>query len=156
MRPLQFKRDGRDRLAIVAGYVGQPAESSRNFRNGWFITNDLGRMDAQGRLYLLGRRDDMLSISGRKLSPFPIEEQIRAGLGGLDVICVDHTDPESLLTCLCVAVQVPAGADREALRRRVERIRLTFPTPIRHCFVERFPMTAAGKPDRRAIRRLFG
>ena len=141
---------------IVSGYLDQPLESARAFRKGWFISSDLGMLDSDGHLKLVGRRDDLLNLSGRKVSPYPIEETLRGISGVADVICVDQPDPESGETALCIAVRVAADADREALLTRLSGVRYAYsPGAVRHRLFDEFPVTAAGKPDRRAIRRAF-
>ena len=76
--------------------------------------------------------------------------------GVADVICVDHTDPESLKTTLCVAVRVMSGADREALLETLsDAFHHEALGQVRHQLFDEFPVTPAGKPDRRAIRRWF-
>ncbi len=141
---------------LVAGYLGDRAEGQQNFSNGWFVTTDLGVLESDGTLRVLGRRDDLLSLSGRKVSPYPIEEAIREALGGVEVVCVDHADPGSLMTILGVAVRMPQGTDADTFRARAADLSFPdYPGPIRYRLVDSFPVTAAGKPDRRAIRRLF-
>jgi len=65
---------------VMQGYWQKPAESERKLRPiagsnlPWLHTDDLFRMDADGYLYFVGRRDDLLKIGGHKVSPREVEE----------------------------------------------------------------------------------
>ena len=68
--------------AVFAGYFDQPTESAEILRGGWLHTGDAGRLDADGHLYVLGRRRAMLKRGGAPLAPREVEEAA-AGLPGL-------------------------------------------------------------------------
>lgn len=63
---------------IARTYHGDSEGFASRTHNGWFQTGDLGEFDAQGRLRILGRRDDAIVLStGRKVNPLAIENQLR-------------------------------------------------------------------------------
>ncbi|SLN75671.1 acyl-CoA synthetase [Oceanibacterium hippocampi] len=62
--------------AVFAGYYDNPEANAQAFRNGWFRTGDLGRMDAEGFLYITGRNSDMYISGGSNIYPREIEEKI--------------------------------------------------------------------------------
>ncbi|WP_322893414.1 MULTISPECIES: acyl-CoA synthetase [unclassified Yoonia] len=106
--------------AVFAGYFNNPEANAKSFRNGWFLTGDLGHMDAQGYVYLTGRASDMYISGGSNIYPREIEEKLLqhpdlsevAVLGVPDplwgevgmAVCVPHADaqvqPDSLLAWL--------------------------------------------------------
>jgi len=59
---------------VMRGYRGRPELSAQALRGDWFHTGDLGRMDIDGNLYLVDRKDDMILKSGFKIYPREIEE----------------------------------------------------------------------------------
>jgi len=62
--------------AVFAGYFNNPEANAKAFRNGWFLTGDLGHMDSQGFVYLTGRASDMYISGGSNIYPREIEEKI--------------------------------------------------------------------------------
>lgn len=63
---------------IMQGYWRQPEQTREAFRNGWFWTGDLGRIDGEGFLQVLGRRSDVVvTDSGRQIFPSEVEMVLR-------------------------------------------------------------------------------
>ncbi len=52
-------------------YYGDPGTSAKTFKNGWTRMGDLGRLDAAGYLYLVGRESDVIKSGGLKISVTP-------------------------------------------------------------------------------------
>ncbi len=132
------------------GYVGDPVETARHFRDGWFVTNDLGVVPAPGKLRLLGRRDDMLTVGGIKQLPFPIEERLRAIPGVREVVVLaadDHT--------LGAIVELAAGTELDPLLPAIRAILVTGFRRTKIRATDAMPRTSANKPDRRAAAVLF-
>jgi long-chain acyl-CoA synthetase len=73
-----------------AGYIDDPEASARAFRNGWVFPGDRGRLDARGRLYVLGR-GDVINIGGYKVDPLEVERAIRESLPVGEVVVVPGT-----------------------------------------------------------------
>lgn len=63
---------------MAAGYVDQPYLNAEVFRDGWFVTEDLGKKDNEGRLYLEGRISDWIEINGYKIDPKEVERVLLA------------------------------------------------------------------------------
>lgn len=74
--------------AVVSGYINQPEESEKHFSGGWYATRDLVRRDADGYLYFVGRRSEMLKIGGIRVFPLEIEQVIKAHPEVRDVVVV--------------------------------------------------------------------
>jgi long-chain acyl-CoA synthetase len=58
---------------VFAGYWNRPAETAAAFRDGWFLTGDLGRLDADGLFSLLDRRKNMIISGGFNVYPAAVE-----------------------------------------------------------------------------------
>lgn len=64
--------------AVFKGYWNKPKETEEAFLNGWFMTGDVGNMDADGFLSVTGRKKDLIKTSGGKLiAPQPIENSLK-------------------------------------------------------------------------------
>src|SRR5260370_31799007 len=59
---------------VMAGYWDRPDATAETLRGGWLHTGDIGMMDAQGYLYLLDRKKDMIISGGNNIYPREIEE----------------------------------------------------------------------------------
>ena len=57
-----------------SGYWQRPDADARQIRDGWYFPGDLGQLDADGDLYLVGRIDDMIVSGGENVHPLEIEE----------------------------------------------------------------------------------
>ena len=62
--------------AVFAGYYNNPEANKRSFREGWFLTGDLGYMDFQGYVFITGRLSDMYISGGSNIYPLEIEEKM--------------------------------------------------------------------------------
>jgi len=63
---------------VTIGYHGMPEATAEAFRDGWFHTGDLARLDADGWLYFQGRKKDAIRRRGENISAFEIEEVVEA------------------------------------------------------------------------------
>jgi len=59
---------------VMKGYWNMPQETADAFRDGWFYTGDLARMDEDGYFYIVGRIKEMINVSGLKVWPREVEE----------------------------------------------------------------------------------
>jgi long-chain acyl-CoA synthetase len=62
---------------LMSGYWNRPEETARVLRNGLYFTGDIGKMDDEGYLYVVGRCTDMIKIGGNRVSAKEIEEALQ-------------------------------------------------------------------------------
>jgi len=60
----------------MAEYWGQKEKNAEALRDGWFFSGDLGMLDEDGKVYVLGRKEDAISKGGRYIRPLEIEDQV--------------------------------------------------------------------------------
>ncbi|MGH3940868.1 MAG: o-succinylbenzoate--CoA ligase [Pseudonocardiaceae bacterium] len=158
--------DGRIQLAgpmLATGYLDTAPAGTLNpdwqddFRNGWFMTSDLGRLDGLGRLQVLGRADDMIVTGGIKVAPAEVEA-VLTGLPGVAAACVVGLPDREWGERVGAAI-VPADPARPpdpgALRAAARHL-LTGPqTPKQIILLPALPLRGVGKPDRAAIRTML-
>jgi non-ribosomal peptide synthetase component E (peptide arylation enzyme) len=129
-------------------YFGQPARAD----GGWYRSGDLGRLDAQGRLFVSGRLKEVVNRGGMKVACGEVEAALAAHPAFAE--CAVIGTPDEVLgeaICACVVARdagVPTiGHVRVQLAERLARHKL----PDELCVVEALPRTSVGKLDRAAL-----
>ncbi len=139
--------------AVFAGYYDNPEANAKAFRNGWFVTGDLGHQDAEGFLYITGRASDMYISGGSNVYPREVEEKILAHEAVLETAVLGVPDPSwgEIGVAVCV-LREGAALDEAALLAwlggKVSRYKL----PKRVFFWEALPKSAYGKITKKDIR----
>lgn len=77
---------------VMRGYWNQPEATAEAFRNGWLLTGDVGRMDADGYIYITDRKKDMVLVNGNNVYPREIEEIILHFPGVAEVAVIGQPD----------------------------------------------------------------
>ena len=137
--------------AIADGYADGAAFET-GLAEGGFLTGDLGRFDAHGALVLTGRVSDFINVAGRKVQPEEVEAVLRGMPDVLDVRVVGGADPlrgEQIVACIVAAGMPP---DTAAVRRFCAARLAPHKIPRAVVPLERIPVTARGKTDRRQLR----
>ncbi|PKO33744.1 MAG: hypothetical protein CVU34_12420 [Betaproteobacteria bacterium HGW-Betaproteobacteria-7] len=142
--------DGRIRLRgrqLMRGYLDGGGLAG----DGWLISGDLGQIDANGCLTVIGRADDMLISGGRNVHPQEIESCLAACPGIRDVAVSGLADPVwgDLIVALVVGTAGLAALQAHA-RQHLPAAAL----PRRVTYLDSLPRNAAGKLDRPALRQL--
>ena len=139
--------------SVTAGYWRNPEKTRDAFTaDGWFITGDIGRLDADGRLWLSGRANDLIISGGLNVYPKEIELVLDDLPGVVEsaVIGLPHPDFGEAVTA------VIAGDGDEAAVIAAARAKLAaFKTPKRVIFVADLPRNAMGKVEKAALRRQY-
>lgn len=138
-----------------SGYLNDPEASAEHFRDGWFFTEDIGVRLADGRLRIVGRRSEVINLGGVKISPFPMEQKLRAAIPALREVVVTSIHGAQGFEEICIAVVPDPAADRSAL---VAAIQAEIDPSIGRVWLrlfERLPVGASGKIQRAALRDIF-
>ena len=139
---------------VFKGYWRNPEKTSAEFRDGYFISGDLGRFDERGYLYIVGRGKDLVITGGFNVYPIEIENEIDAIEGVLEsaVIGVSHKDFGEAVT----AIVVKNGDVTEAEIKSALNVKLAkFKQPKAIIFVESLPRNAMGKVQKNVLREMF-
>lgn len=131
---------------LFDGYEGEPERTAAVLRDGWLLTNDLGRFDEDGRLQILGRVDDVIISGGVKVPPVAVERMLQAhpAVGAVQVVGVrDDEWGERVVAVL------PAAVPLDDLRALVEP-RSWAPKQV--VVVSEFPLLSNGKIDRTTLK----
>ncbi len=141
---------------VMAAYFRNPDATDSALRDGWLYTGDMGRLDADGDLYVVQRRTDMIVSGGENIYPAEVEAALREHPAVADVCVVGLPDAEWGQRCAAV-VQLRSGEtlSPEALlafsRTRLAGYKQPAANLIR--FVDALPQTASGKIARQEVER---
>jgi acyl-CoA synthetase (AMP-forming)/AMP-acid ligase II len=126
--------------------------------DGWLDTNDLGYLDTDGYLFLVGRSDDAINRGGEKIYPREIEEVLLAQPGVRSVAVIGLPDAvlgERPAAYIVLAEGTEASDDLEAALRASCAERLPRPKqPSEFCFMDQLPLGRTGKISRRLLKDL--
>jgi malonyl-CoA/methylmalonyl-CoA synthetase len=139
---------------VFKGYWRMPEKTASEFRrDGFFITGDLGLIDAEGYLNIVGRAKDLVISGGFNVYPKEIESEIDAIEGVFEsaVIGVPHPDLGEGVTAI-VVVREGADIDEAAILAALESRLAKYKQPKRVVFVDDLPRNAMGKVQKAVLR----
>ncbi|WP_420722451.1 AMP-binding enzyme [Hwanghaeella sp. LZ110] len=139
--------------AVFAGYYNNPEANQKAFRNGWFVTGDIGYQDAEGFLYITGRASDMYISGGSNVYPKEIEEKILNHPSIVEVAIVGMPDPtwgeSGVAVCVCRQGCSLEEADLLAwLENKISRYKM----PKKVVFWDSLPKSAYGKITKKDVK----
>jgi len=141
---------------VMNGYWKRPEQTAEALRGGWLHTTDLARRDDDNYFYIVDRRKDMIISGGFNVYPREVEDVLAAhpAVAVAAVIGVpDETWGEAVRAI--VVLRPGASADADELMALVRRSKGPVHTPKSIEFVDAIPLTAVGKPDKKALRATF-
>ena len=143
---------------VFKGYWRMPEKTASELReNGFFITGDLGEIDEDGYVHIVGRNKDLIISGGYNIYPKEIEMVLDAQPGILEsaVIGVPHADFGE--TVLGVLVAEPdCKPDLDEIIASIKKTLARFKHPRKLVFAEALPRNAMGKVQKNVLRERFG
>jgi fatty-acyl-CoA synthase len=142
---------------VMQGYYRQPGETAHAFtEDGFFLTGDLGMVDDEGYLHILGRRKEMIIRGGYNVYPREVEDRLHAHPAILDVAVVGLPD-EVLgeVTCACIVPVEGAIITGEEIKEFCREVIAEYKIPDLVRFLDGFPMTGSGKVRRVELARMI-
>ena len=142
---------------VFAGYWRMPEKTAAEFRrDGFFITGDLGKRDARGYIYIVGRGKDLIITGGYNVYPIEVELEIDAlpGVNESAVIGVPHADFGEGVTAV-VVLNAGANIDETMIRRELDQRLARFKVPKRVVFMPELPRNTMGKVQKSALRERY-
>lgn len=147
-------------VGVAHGYLGQPGLTAQRFvpdpfgatpGGRLYRTGDRMRWLPDGTLDFLGRLDDQVKVRGVRIEPGEIEERLRESLGVREAAVVPRPGPGGETELVAYLV---SGGPRLAVAELRSRLRAELPgpwVPAAFVYLDRLPLTANGKLDRRAL-----
>ena len=137
--------------SFCQGYFKDPERTADLYRNGWLHTGDIARLDSEGVIHYVNRKDWMLKINGQRVEPGEIESVLKrvTGITGTVVQGVDNGRGGKYLCCYYTS-NGPA-IEKECIIKFLEERLPHYMVPLHYIHLDAFPLNANGKIDRKNL-----
>ena len=142
---------------VMPAYLDNPEANREAFHDGWFRTGDIGRLDADGFLFLAGRRKELINRGAQKVFPQEVDDALmrHPAVGQAATFAIPHLSlGEDVVAC--AVLRAGARVSERELREFTSQQLAPFKIPRRIFFVSDIPQTASGKPKRLKLTRRYG
>ena len=138
---------------VMKGYWQRPQETEHVFHaDGFLRTGDMGYVDAQGFVFLVDRKKDMILVSGFNVYPNEVEEAVAMHPGVVDVAAIGVPDERSGEAVKIFVVRKDPALDGRALIEHCRGLLSAYKVPKHVEFRDDLPRTNVGKILRRALK----
>ena len=135
------------------GYINLPKQTEKVFRGNIFHTGDLGYIDENGDLVIVGRKDDMIKIHGNRVEPTEIEIAVKDVLNVKNIIAKGFSDGiNAFIVLYGLTSEIGDSFDEKnipALREKLSKYLPQYMLPNYFMTLEKFPTNANGKVSRK-------
>jgi len=140
----------------MLGYLNDPENTEKAFRNGWFHSGDLGYMDEEGFITIVDRKKDMIKTGGINVSSREVEEVLYQLEGVSEVAVIGVSDPYWIEAVTAVIVPKAGAALTEQDVLDFCRGRLAkYKIPKNVYFTDELPKNPSGKVLKRTLREIY-
>jgi len=142
---------------VSKGYLKRPEATAEAFRDSWFYTGDIGRLDERGRLYLLDRKKDMIITGGENVYSLEVEAALYQHPRVQE--CAVVGVPDEVFGEALLAAVVPAPGETLTDEELIEHCRGKiggYKIPRRYVFLKELPKSAVNKVLKNELRRIYG
>lgn len=138
---------------VMIGYWNRPEENAKVFKEGWFHTGDLGRMDEDGYFYIVDRLKDMINMSGLKIYPAEVERVLYQHPAVAEAAVYGAPHPlKGEIVKAQIRLKLGTAIASEDLKAFCAKRMATYKVPQTIEFVETLPKNATGKILKRVLR----
>ena len=139
---------------VTDGYYKDLEATRQAIRNGWFHTGDLGRFDAEGYLYIVGRKKEMIKVAGEIVFEPEVEAALHKNPDVAEVAVVGIPDKlRGEVPKAFVVLKEGSSVSEEGLRQFCRQHLAHFKIPHYFEFVKELPKNRAGKIDKERLRK---
>ncbi|MBE0623143.1 MAG: acetate--CoA ligase [Burkholderiales bacterium] len=137
-------------------YLNEPERYAKCFADGWYLTGDLARRDADGYFWFVGRKDDVIKTSGHLIGPFEVESVLLEHPAVAEAGVIGKPDPVALEVVKAFVALKTGYTPSDALKKDImahARKRLgAVVAPKEIDFQQSLPKTRSGKIMRRLLK----
>jgi len=123
-------------------------ETQKRIKDGWLHTNDFGYLDEQGYLYISGRKDDIINVSGEKVSPEEVEIVIKRVPGVYDAVVIGLPDKLLGESVSAYVIAERSDFDLQSIIKECRKRLESYKVPQKIALIEKIPKTDNGKVQR--------
>ena len=147
---------------MMLGYLDEPERTASAYVEGpegrWFVTGDLGMVDADGYFYHRGRNDDVINSAGYRIGPSEVENALldHPAVQECAAVAAPHAERGEIVKAFVVLRAGFRGDDAlaGALQDHVKRVTAPYKYPRAIEFLDELPKTLTGKVQRKVLRDL--
>ena len=137
---------------IMSHYYENSSETREMIKQGWLHTSDIGRMDADGYLFLEGLKKDMVITKGQNIYPSDIESVLIGHSSVAEVVAVGIPDRmRGEVVGVAVVLKAGATATAQQIKKHCLKYLANYKIPKQVVFLSALPKTADGSINRQAI-----
>ncbi len=137
---------------LLLRYWNRPEETAAAFHGEWFLTGDYARRDADGYLWFLGRKDDLINTFGYRVSPHEVERVLKDHPAIADCAVVgEEVSPTKIVVAAYVVPRPASALTADAVIAYAHQHLATYKAPRLVHLVDDLPRTRNGKVLRRAL-----
>lgn len=137
---------------VMKGYWNRPEDTAATFKNGWFLTGDMGYMDENGYFYIVDRKKDMIIASGFNIYPREVEEVLYEHPAIKECVVAGIPDPYRGETVKAYVVKKEGQeVTEEELNKYCREKLAAYKVPRIYEFRDELPKTTVGKILRRVL-----
>ncbi|XP_058205923.1 probable CoA ligase CCL9 [Rhododendron vialii] len=141
---------------VTAGYKNNPEANKAAFRFGWFHTGDLGFLDSDRYLQLVGRIKELINRGGEKISPIEVDAVLLSHPDIAQAVCFGVPDDKFGEEINCAIIpREGSNIDEAEVLRFCKKNLAAFKVPKKVFITDSLPKTATGKIQRRFVAEHF-
>ncbi|XP_057481116.1 probable CoA ligase CCL9 [Actinidia eriantha] len=141
---------------VTKGYKNNPEANKSGFRFGWFHTGDLGFLDPEGYLHLVGRIKELINRGGEKISPIEVDAVLLSHLDIAQAVAFGVPDDKYGEEINCAVIpREGSDMDEAEVLRFCKKNLAGFKVPKKVFITDSLPKTATGKIQRRFVAEHF-
>jgi acyl-CoA synthetase (AMP-forming)/AMP-acid ligase II len=149
---IQMRASGLGAMLMMREYWNRPQETAEAFRGGWFRTGDMGRFDAEGYLYVVDRKKDMILSGGLNIYSKEVEQAILSHPSVADVAVVGTADAQfGEAVVAFIELKRGAQATQAEIIDHCRTLIAGYKKP-KYIFFDGFPKNAQGKALKNELR----
>ncbi len=131
---------------IMKGYYNNPQATAEEIKNGWLYTGDIGKLDRDGELFILGRKKEMIIVKGQNIYPSDIEDvlHIHPKIAEAAVVGIPDRLSDETVRVVISLKEGEVATELEIKQFCLEHV-ANYKVPKQIIFMDSLPKTATGK-----------
>ncbi|MHA6250510.1 class I adenylate-forming enzyme family protein [Oceanobacillus sp. CAU 1775] len=135
-------------------YWNQPEETNKTLKDGWVRTGDLARQDAEGFVYIVGRKKDMIITGGENVYPLEIEHWLESH-PAIDEVTVVGLPDDMWGEAVSAFVVTKQALSKEELENYCRKKLTSYKVPKQFYFLDELPKTVVGKVNKNKLKAIY-